>query len=297
MKNKVMLWCIAFLFMGMPALFAQSLQPFYKVGTFDKSVIQVDQEVIQLLQSAGYEVIGTYHPGNNDHLLVICFTNNNLKQLSLQFADRGALGSVLKAAVVEKDGNSILSILNPEYMFLAYWGKQLNGQATQLTALSENVKTLFSKLGTLQPFGGSVDADDLPGYHYKIFMPYFTDPDKLATFASFEEGLNTIRKNLANHKMNTQMVYEQVFPTKKIAVFGVGLMDPTIGEKHFLPIIGESHIAAMPYQLILQGNKATALPGKYRLALYWPGLSMGTFMKILKTPGQIENTLQALTEK
>jgi hypothetical protein len=128
-------------------------------------------------------------------------------------------------------------------------------------------------------------------------MPYFTDPDKLATFASFEEGLNIIRKNLADHKMNTQLVYEQVFPDQKIAVFGVGLMDSSTGESHFLPIIGESHIAALPYQLILQGNKATALPGKYRIALFWPELGMGTFMKIMKTPGQIKDMLQSVTEK
>lgn len=255
------------------------------------------QEVTQLLNTGGYTVLGTYHPEKNDQMLVICFTNNNLRDLSLQFPDRGALASVLKAAVMEKNGKSTLSILNPEYMFLAYWGKQLKGQENRLTAISGNVEKLFSKMGTPDPFGGSVDKKDLPGYHYKIFMPYFTDPDKLATFSSFEEGLNIIRKNLMSHKMNTQLVYEQLFPDKKIAVFGVGLLDPSIGESHFLPIIGESHIAAMPYQLILQGNKATALPGKYRLALYWPDLRMGTFMKIMKTPGQIEDMLKAVTEK
>ena len=229
--------------------------------------------------------------------MVICFTNNDLKTLSLQFQDRGALASVLKASVMSQDGKSVLSILNPEYLFLAYWGKQLNGQDEQLSALSESVKNLFSKMGTLEVFGGSVDKDDLPGYHYKIFMPYFTDPDQLATYASFDEGLSIIRKNLTDHKMNTLQVFEQVFPEQKIAVFGVGLMDSATGSSHFLPIIGESHMAAMPYEIILQGDKATALPGKYRLALYWPELTMGTFMKIMKTPGQIRNTLKAVAEK
>lgn len=297
MKRKLIVWCVAFLFAGMPSLFAQSLQPFYKVGAFDKSVTEVGQEVTQLLNKNGFDIVGTYHPENNDQMLVICFTNNNLKTLSLEFPDRGALGSVLKASVFMQNEKSTLSILNPEYMFMAYWGQQLNGQENQLSALSESVKNTFAKMGTLEPFGGSVDKDNLPGYHYKIFMPFFTDPDNLGTFASFEEGLNIIRKNLADHKMNTQLVYEQVFPDQKIAVFGIGLMDSSTGEPHFLPIIGESHIAAMPYQIILQGNKATALPGKYRLALYWPELTMGTFMKIMKTPGQIKDVLESLTEK
>lgn len=297
MKRKIMLLCATFLFLGAPVLMAQSLQPFYKVGEFDKTVSQLDREVSQLLTGADFEVIGTYHPENKDNMLVICFTSNQLRNLSLQFPDRGALGSVLKAAIIQQNGKSDLSILNPEYMFLAYWGKQLKGQENKLTALSDKVKQLFSKMGTLKAFGGEIEQKNLPGYHYKIFMPYFTDPDNLATFNSFEEGLKTIQKNLAAHKMQTQKVYEQLFPGKKIAVFGVGLMDPETGESHFLPIIGESHLAAMPYQLILQGNNATALPGKYRLALYWPELSMGTFMKIIRTPGEIKDALKAITEK
>ena len=61
-----------------------------------------------------------------------------------------------------------------------------------------------------------------------------------------------------------------------------------------MPIIGEDNIAAMPYEIILQGKKATMLPGKYRLAVSWPELSMGTFMKIVSTPGNIEDTLEAI---
>jgi len=86
-KRKLILWCIVFLFAGMPALLAQKLQPFYKVGTFDKNVTEMGQEVIQLLNSGGYTVIGTYHAEKNEQMLIICFTNNNLKELSLQFPD------------------------------------------------------------------------------------------------------------------------------------------------------------------------------------------------------------------
>ena len=52
----------------------------------------------------------------------------------------------------------------------------------------------------------------------------------------------------------------------------------------------------MPYEIILQGNKATMLHGRYRLALHWPELTMGTFMKIMSTPGDTEDTLEALCE-
>jgi len=50
----------------------------------------------------------------------------------------------------------------------------------------------------------------------------------------------------------------------------------------------------MPYEIILQGKTATMLHGRYRLALHWPELTMSTFMKIMSTPGEIEDTLEGL---
>ncbi len=275
---------------------AQSLQPYYSVGTFDNDLDGQAAILNKAITDGGYKVIGSYHPAGDPNLFVICFTNDELRNLSLQFKDRGVLGSVLKAAIVYKNGKSKVSFLNPEYMFFAYWGEQLNGQESRLEAISQKVKNIFKPMGTLTPFGGEVDKEDLPEYHYKIMMPYFTDPDELKTFDSFEEGLAIIRKNLEAKKGNTLKVYEQVFENEKIAVFGVGLLDKEDGEAFFLPVIGEENIAAMPYEIILQGKEATSLAGKYRFALYWPELSMGTFMKIVTTPGDVEDMLEALCE-
>jgi hypothetical protein len=275
---------------------AQPMQPFYSAGTFNNGLDDEASIVTKAITEGGFEVTGSYHPAGDPSLFVICFTNDELRNLSLEFKDRGALGSVLKAAIVYKDGKSKVSFLNPEYMFIAYWGEQLNGQEERLVAMSEKVKKIFSSMGNLTPFGGEVDKDDLPGYHYKILMPYFTDPDELETFDSFEEGLSVIRKNLAAGKGHTVKVYEQVFENEKVAVFGVGLLDKEDGEAFFLPVIGEENIAAMPYEIILQGNEATALAGKYRFALYWPELSMTTFMKIVSTPGYVEDVLEDLCE-
>jgi len=64
----------------------------------------------------------------------------------------------------------------------------------------------------------------------------------------------------------------------------------------FLPIIGEENIAAMPYEIILQGKEASMLHGKYRFALHWPELSMGKFMKIMSTPGDVKTFMEELTK-
>jgi len=215
----------------------------------------------------------------------------------LQFSDRGPLASVMRAGFVKENGKVTITLLNPEYMFLAYWGEQLNGQEELLVLVSEKVKNIFKDFGTLENYGGDVKKKDLPDYHYMMMMPYFDDPDELKEFDSFEQGLETIRTNLDKKKGNTYKVYEQMFPNQKIAVFGVALWDDETGESHFLETVGKGHIANLPYEIILQGKKATMLTGKYRIALYWPELSMGTFMKIKNTPGEIEDTMEGLTIK
>ncbi len=279
------------------AVAAQEYSPFYKVAVKQGQTEAVAQSYKTMVTDAGYQVIGEYHPENKGSLYVLCFTNNKLKNLSLRFADRGALGAVLRMGFVEKDGKTTVSIVNPYYMFYAYWGTQMGSNENEVDAMAEDILRLFRNDGVLSAFGGTLEKEDLPEYHYKIMMPYFDDPDELEEFNSFDEGLAVIRKNLNAKKGNTLKVYEMVIPDKKVAVFGVGLLDKETGEANFLPIIGEDHVAAMPYEIILQGKEATSLAGKYRFALYWPELSMGEFMKIMSTPGDVEDTMEGLTEK
>jgi hypothetical protein len=275
---------------------SQEVFPFYKILETNEEISTISTKIKSVLKTNDFEVIGEYAPGKNEGLYVICFTSSELKKLSLQFKDRGALASVLKVGFVKKEGKTIVSILNPEYMFWAYWGEQLKGQENQLLSISNKVKESFSSFGNAEAFGGSVDKEDLPDYRYMMMMPYFTDPDVLNEFGSFEEGLATIRRNLEAGKGNTVKVFEQVFKEEQIAVFGVGLLNQEEGESHFLPIIGEDNVANMPYEIILQGKEATSLPGKYRIALFWPSLTMGTFTKIMSTPGDIKEVLNEVCE-
>jgi len=168
---------------------------------------------------------------------------------------------------------------------------------TALQKVTKDVTAALSPLGEINKgFGGALSVEKLRKYHYKMMMPYFTDPVELKEFSSFEEGVKTIEKNLAAKKGNTKLVYKLKFASEKVAVFGVALMDKETGEGYFIPIIGDDHIAAMPYEIILQGDTATMLHGRYRLALHWPELTMGTFMKIMSSPGDIEDTLEGLCE-
>ncbi len=275
----------------------QNLSPYLKVGTFEFSMQDAVAKTKPALITKNFEVIGEYQPGKNKNLYVVAFTRSDLKQIAVGVNDRGALASVLKIGFVSKDGKTVVSMLNPMYLFYAYLGDNAQTLKNKLELVANDAKAAMTTLSKdLTPFGGSIEADDLKDYHYMAMMPRFTDPVELNEFSSFDAGLATIRKNLEAGKGNTVKVYEVVFEDKKVAVFGVGLVDKEKGEAHFLPIIGEENIAAMPYEIILQGNKATMLHGRYRIALHWPELTMGTFMKIVSTPGDVNDVMELLSK-
>jgi len=276
-------------------LCAQKISPYVLVGESDLKLQEAENQVVSALEGKGFEVIGSYNAEGNQTLKVIVYTRKDLKDIVIQVKDRGALAAALKVGLKSDGPGTKISYLNPEYLFQAYLRDSYDRYANGLKTVSEDAKSALSPLGPVnEGFGGAMTAEELRKYHYKIMMPYFTDPAELMEFASFEEGVRIIEKNLQARKGSTIPVYSIKFPEEKVAVFGVGLMDEEEGEKHFLPIIGEDHLAAMPYELILQGNAATMLHGRYRIALHWPELTMGTFTKIMSTPGDIKDVMKDL---
>jgi len=295
--KKIILGLVTSLLMGYYS-FSQELAPYVKVGELTESIQSTYDKVISALKSNNFTVLGTYNPSNKSSLKVVVFTRTDIKNKVVQVADRGALAAAFKVSLVKLDGKVVVSYTNPDYIFRAYLRDNYNTFQSTFDKFSADIKTMFSSLGNeFTPFGGTVKADKLKKYHYKIAMPYFTDPIELNEYNSFEEGLNIIEANLKAKKGNTLQVYKLVYQNKEVAVFGVGLQNTETGEANFLNKIGESHAAALPYEIILQGNKATMLHGRYRIALHWPDLSMGKFMKIMSTPGDIKDAMEAICEK
>ncbi|MBT8296878.1 MAG: hypothetical protein KJO52_00970 [Maribacter sp.] len=295
MKNFI-IGIIAILGLNFSVL-GQDLAPYIRIVETNESIEQSSDKIINALKENSFQVLGSYHPANRGSLKVIAFTRKDLKDAVVKVADRGALAAVFKVGMVKKDGKVTISYTNPDYILRAYLLDNYKSYKSTFEKFSADLKTTFSVIGDeFVPFGGTVAADKLKKYHYKIMMPYFTDPVELNEFASFKEGLKIIEDNLKAKKGQTVQVYKLVYPNEKVAVFGVGLTSKEDGEAHFLPKIGTDHAAALPYEIILQGNEATMLHGKYRIALHWPDLTMGTFMKIMSTPGDIEDTLEALCE-
>lgn len=273
----------------------QDLAPYIIITETQESIEESSARIVEALQQNSFQVLGSYHPANRSTLKVIAFTRNDLKNTVVKVADRGALAAVFKVGFVKKEGKVTISYTNPDYILRAYLREHYNTHKSTCETFASDLKATFAPIGNdFIPFGGTVEADKLKKYHYKIMMPYFTDPITLAEYNSFNEGISTIEANLRAKKGNTVQVYKLIYPDKEIAVFGVGLRSKEEGESHFLPKIGVEHAAALPYEIILQDNKATMLHGKYRIALHWPDLTMGTFMKIMSTPRDIEDTLEGL---
>jgi len=297
MKRSIIILLFLPLLFISTTLYAQEINPYILVGDAQNNLKETEQIVTDALKASGFEILGQYHAENNQTLKVIVYSRKDLQQITLKVKDRGALAAALKVGLKADGPSTTISYLNPEYLFQAYLMNSYDSHSEGLKKINSDVKAALSPLGKENKgFGGSMTAEELREYHYKIMMPYFTDPVELKEFSSFEEGVKTIEKNLKAQKGSTQLVYSLKFSDQKIAVFGIGFQDEEKGEKQFLPIIGENHLAALPYEIILEGKNATMLHGRYRLALHWPELTMGTFMKIRSTPGDYKDAFQALCE-
>lgn len=271
------------------------LYAYYKVTTTG-TINDVKAKLKTQLKEKGLTYLGGYNTQSKANQYVIVFTNKKLYGISLYKKTHKAMACIMKFGI-KKNGNSItVSLLNPEYIFYAYFRNTTSSYA-KLKEISDEVHGILKSMGTnYQGFGGQLSKSELKKYHYMMGMPYFTDPVELNEMASFENACETIEKNLKAGKGNTAKVYRLKFAKSKIAIYGVALKSKKDGEAYFLPTIGENHIAAMPYEIIVVDNKVMMLHGKYRLALHWPELTMGQFMKIVSTPGYIEDTMEALTK-
>ena len=294
--KRIFLLTVIYL-ISLSAIHAHEESPYFLISKSEESVAERIAKIKSALSESGFRIIGEYHPSQSENLAVVCYTHPKLEEIALGFSNRGALASALKIGL-KKEGETLkISMINPMYLFYAYFIDGIDEKENALRTISDKAIEAMQKIGSLkEPFGGTLNKKKLQKYHYKMMMPYFTDAEELKTFDSFEDGVKTIQQNLEAGAGETEKVYELVYTAKNVAVWGVALKNAEEGEAHFLPIIGDNHVAAMPYEIILQGNTASILPGKYRIALHWPELTMGTFMKIMSTPGNIKKTLEKLTE-
>ena len=177
------------------------LSPYHKVGTTSLELPVIKQNIITLLKTNSFQVVGGYHPAQKRNLYVIVFTRKDLKNAVAMAPDRGALAAAQKIGLRAKNGKVEISYTNPDYMLRAYLGDSYSKHKVVYDKFHKDLKKALSAFGhDFTPFGGREKASKLKKYHYKILMPYFTNPIVLNTYLSYEEGYQIILKNLKSGK-------------------------------------------------------------------------------------------------
>jgi hypothetical protein len=250
----------------------------------------VAEEVEEKLKAAGFQILGHYFPEQLPDYGVVVVDDEDMLNLIRELGGANIVGAGIRVGV-KSDGT--VSYMNPEYWYRAYFRGQYDKADNSVRTVQERLaRTLGAGLG----FGGDVPADELPSYHYMLGMERFdSNKNELVEHVSFDQAVKTIRNSLAKNIARTSKVYEVVMPNEKLAVFGVAMNDETLGDASWIAkLSAQQSIAALPYELYVVNNKAYALFGRYRIALSFPDLGMGHFMRIFSTPDEIRQTLGAV---
>ena len=237
----------------------------------------------QSLLAGGFEIAGEYSPYKGALILVV--TNSDLKKAAAA-SDFGGFGAGVRVALTQVNGQVQTAYTNPLYMQHIY---RMNGDLSGVAA------ALGKVLGKQQEFGMAkgMTAKELTKYHYMLGMPYFDDHVELAAYADHQSALTQVEKGLAASKA-VNKVYRIDIPGKKESVFGVAIVEGKGADKTVMAATDTGnlrHTPHLPYELLVSGNRAYILHGKFRIAQSFPDLGMGTFMKISGAPSAIEDTI------
>jgi hypothetical protein len=266
---------------------AMALSPYFQGGKVTAGEVQsVLNQVESKLTKAGFNVVGKYMPSGLAGTGVLVVTDKNLLDTVRRLGGASIVGAPIRIGV-KADGS--VSYMNLEYWLRAYFRKQY--PLADKTVKSTQAK-LSKALGAGKAFGGDVDRKDLADYQYMFGMEGFeSDKNVLLEHLAFEDAVKTIQDNLARGVGKTSKVYEIIMPDKQIAVFGVAMNDPKEGEGWWVKTAGVDNIAALPYEIYVVNNKAGHLFARFRIALGWPAVGMGSFMRIVEAPSIIHGTL------
>ncbi len=268
------------------------LKPFILASIQSGDVASVATAVEGKLKSVGFEVSGKYSPYAG--FVILGVTDDALKQAAAK-TDFGVFGVAMRVSVTKgEDGKIQVAYNNPIYLAAAY---------RMDTDLSGTAAKLKKALGAQKQFGSEegMEEDDLEGYHYKWLMPYFTDRLNLAEYNSYNQAVEAVEAGLAAGKGGVKKVYRVDLPGKEATLFAVALTDKVsdecAGDAYIMERIDFRAIKSsphLPYEIVVKGNSAYALPAKFRIAISFPDLSMmgsNSFASIMCAPGAIEEVL------
>lgn len=250
------------------------------------SVQAVATSVENKLKSNGFKIVGRYFPkGLNDRGVVVATDENMLDEVG-SVGGHAVLGAAIRVGV-KADGS--VAYTNPDYWYRAYFRKDFDRKEPAVKALQARLQ---AALGAGKGLGGDEQPANLVNYRYMIGMERLdSHKNKLASYESFNDALKAVRDNLAKGAGNTTRIYEIVLPNRRLAVFGVGMNDDA---EWIRKIEQQEHIAALPYEIYIVDKDVNAPHGRFRIALAFPDVGMGQFMRISNLPNAVISTMSAV---
>jgi hypothetical protein len=239
------------------------------------------------LKKSGFVIVGEYSPYNKATIIIV--TNKAMKAQASK-SKFGGYGAAIRIAVTQASGGVQISYTNPYYTQNIY---RMKGDA------GATANKLAKTLGHQKVYGSNkgIAANDLRDWHYMFGMPYFDDQITLEKGASYSTLVKTVENNLSSRKNGTKKVYRIDIPGKEETVFGVAITKGAGADRTVMgniDVASMKHSAHLPYEILVSGNKAYMLNGKFRIALSFPDLTMGQFMAISSAPDSTEDTMKSI---
>ncbi len=281
---------------------SETLKPYILGTVINKSINEAKVLMKKNLKDAGFNILGEYKPVGDDNRWLIVVSNSELvNAVKLEGGLRGFAASLRVALTVEESKVNV-TYTNPYYWGNAYFGDDFPKVAAHYNKVNSQFITAMKMSGMYKgvPFGSEkgVDLDDVRDYQYMMGMPEFDDVVELADFDSYAAAKSKVDNNFRNGVAGLKLVYSIEIPGKKLKLYGIALTGEN-GEKNFMPKIDKStpkFTAFLPYEILIKDEEVIMLHGRYRIALSFPDLSMGTFSSIMSTPGNIEDALKKACE-
>ncbi len=242
------------------------------------------------LKSNGFKVIGKYFPKELAGYGVVIATDDAMLDEVGSVGGNAILGAAIRVGV-KADGS--VAYTNPDYWYRAYFRKAFAKNENAVKALQARLQ---EALGAGKGLGGDETASNLANYRYMIGMERLDSyKNKLAEYGSFAEAVKTVRDNLAKGAGKTTKVYEVVLPSRKLAVFGVAMNDSEDNDGDWIKKIEmQESVAGLPYEIYVVDKRVESPHGRFRIALAFPDVGMGQFMRISSLPNAILDTMNAV---
>jgi hypothetical protein len=224
------------------------------------------------LEAAGFEVLASYKSVKKGTTIV--FTNSELKAQAAK--PTRAHAAVLRLFIDEKE--KMISFTNP-----VYFGKAFMQDDYDHAVFNAQLEKINSAFAGLKPSADKWSFDGLASYHFMMGMPYYNEPEIIATGSNSE-----LIAKANSYKGGKKKVFELKL-SEKSTLFGYKLAKRT---SKFVKKIGRANAAILPWCVAVEDSKATALSAKYYIAISYPLMDMGGFMGIMTVPGAVVADLE-----